>query len=81
MASEILKFNEVNQGVLQSSEKLQKFDFKGENYSFGMVCYEILVGEIPFQSKESHRNVKKLVLRGEQPLLPTYCPPRLRKMI
>ena len=48
-------------------------------YSFGMVCYEVLTGNVPF---DGHRiDNYDLVLDGGRPELPDYVPARMKDMI
>lgn len=60
--------------------KLMNYPFKSDIYSFGMVCYEILTGDIPF-SKLSNEMVKEKILNGHHPELPNHCPPILKRLI
>ncbi|KAG0582470.1 hypothetical protein KC19_3G062400 [Ceratodon purpureus] len=58
-----------------------KYPFKCDVYSFGMVCFEILTGEVPFQSTSSPNAVKRMVLDGKRPILPNDCPNYLKDLI
>jgi serine/threonine protein kinase len=50
--------------------RLSKYDpFKSDVFSFGMVCYEILVGRVPFYETENVDEVRTKVLAGERPTL------------
>jgi serine/threonine protein kinase len=55
--------------------------YKCDVYSFGIVCYEILSGNIPFSNIYNAREVKKTVLDGGHPELPTECPELLKNLI
>lgn len=46
--------------------------FKSDVFSFGMVCYEILVGRVPFYEMENVDEVRTKVLAGERPTLPDW---------
>jgi tRNA A-37 threonylcarbamoyl transferase component Bud32 len=51
-------------------------------YSFGLVCYEILSGMVPFVEYEySRKEMMKRVRVGERPRLPATCPPILASLI
>jgi hypothetical protein len=41
-------------------------------YGFGMVCYELLTGHIPFQCEGVQRTDYDAVLSGRRPMLPYY---------
>jgi serine/threonine protein kinase len=58
-----------------------KYPFKCDVYSFAMVYYEILSGNIPFSNLSSPSEVKKMVLEGGHPELPTHCPGLLKNLI
>jgi predicted Ser/Thr protein kinase len=58
-----------------------QYPFKCDVYSFAMVCYEILSGDIPFSHISSASEVKKMVLDGGHPELPTRCPELLKNLI
>lgn len=55
------------------------FTFAGDVYSFGMVCYEILTGNIPFQGHEIRDY--DLILAGNRPELPADLDVDLKKII
>jgi serine/threonine protein kinase len=57
------------------------YPFKCDVYSFALVCFEILSGDIPFSNISSLSEVKKMVLDGEHPELPTECPELLKNLI
>ncbi|XP_073393347.1 light-sensor Protein kinase-like isoform X1 [Physcomitrium patens] len=58
-----------------------KYPFGGDVYSFAMVCYEILTGDVPFYDIAQHNEVKKKVLKGDRPGLPKDCPTSLERLI
>jgi serine/threonine protein kinase len=52
---------------------LSQYDpFKSDVFSFGMLCYEILVGRVPFYEMEKVDEVRTKVLAGERPTLPEW---------
>ncbi|KAG0625084.1 hypothetical protein M758_2G026500 [Ceratodon purpureus] len=81
MAPELIKI--VNcQGELDMplGEDQLKYPFKSDIYSFAMLCYEIMTGDIPF-STLSPKEAKSKVLSGGRPQLPDQCPDRLKALI
>jgi hypothetical protein len=58
-----------------------RYPFKVDIYSFGMVCYEISTGKVPFSTVCSIKEVKKMVLNGDRPILPDECPQTLKTLI
>jgi serine/threonine protein kinase len=64
----------------EGKEKELKYPFKSDIYSFGMVCYEILTGDIPF-SNLNPSDIKKQVLDLGRPPLPHQCPLLLKRLI
>jgi serine/threonine protein kinase len=58
-----------------------RYPFKADVYSFGMVGYEIVTGEMPFDTIGSLREVKTMVLNGDRPILPDHCPNELQMLI
>ena len=81
MAPEVISLVASNQRSHGGLIKMPKYNFKCDIYSFGMVCFEILSGEVPFQCEGTPRDVKKKVLEGLRPKLPDYCPPMLKDLI
>jgi tRNA A-37 threonylcarbamoyl transferase component Bud32 len=70
--------------VLMAREKIESVRMRNSNvvdvYSFGIVCYQILFGKLPFENRapiEIHRRVRA----GERPRLPDDCPPILASLI
>ncbi|KAG0627212.1 hypothetical protein M758_2G182500 [Ceratodon purpureus] len=80
MAPEMIHLMNEDGHVESHREDLLKYPFKVDVYSFGMVCLEILTGDMPFPSL-TPREVKMKVLRGGRPQLPVDCPERLRSLI
>ena len=74
-APEILE--QVNKGV-PSYEVV--FTEKADIYSFGMLCYEIITGCIPFESHPQNSDFS-FVLGGDRPELPEDLNPRLRELV
>jgi predicted Ser/Thr protein kinase len=80
MAPEIIRC--LDSGSQANGESLVvQYPFKCDVYSFAMVCYEILSGNIPFSNIYNSREVKKMVLDGGHPELPTECPELLKNLI
>ncbi|KAG0585086.1 hypothetical protein KC19_3G256900 [Ceratodon purpureus] len=82
MAPEVIKSCSADsQAEKSKGETIEaQYPFKRDIYSFAMVCYEILTGYTPFSSL-SNPEVKKLVLDGGRPPLPSECPLLLRNLI
>lgn len=79
MAPELMMDHDVACG--SDCDKVEILPFKIDVYSFGMVCYEILTGKVPFQYTTSQTEVRTLVLDGERPELPDRCPLVLKRLI
>jgi serine/threonine protein kinase len=50
-------------------------------YGFGMVCYELLTGHIPFQCEGVQRTDYDAVLSGRRPKLPDYLSPGMTVLL
>ncbi len=50
-------------------------------YGFGMVCYELLTGHIPFQYEGVRRTDYDAVLSGRRPKLPDYLNPLMTQLL
>jgi serine/threonine protein kinase len=50
-------------------------------YGFGMVCYELLTGHIPFQCEGVRRTDYDKVLDGRRPKLPDYLSPGMTQLL
>jgi serine/threonine protein kinase len=61
---------------LASDDQLQKADV----YSFGMTCYEVVTGNLPFQDIRGDR-LEKMILAGERPPLPADLSEELKLLI
>jgi len=83
MALELIQLqgigNQMNVG--RSNELVPKHPCKCDIYSFAMVCFEILIGELPFGDVDNPKKMKAMILKGDRPELPTHCPFQLRTLI
>ncbi len=68
-----------NVGPSPSSESL-KYHFKVDVYSFGMVCYEILTGCVPFFNFKL-MDLRKRIKDGLRPDMPEQCPEQLSTLV
>jgi serine/threonine protein kinase len=50
-------------------------------YGFGMVCYELLTGHIPFQCEDVRFTDYDAVLSGRRPKLPKYLSPGMTQLL
>jgi serine/threonine protein kinase len=50
-------------------------------YGFGMVCYELLTGHVPFQCEGLRRTDYDAVLSGRRPKLPDYLSPGMTQLL
>jgi hypothetical protein len=72
---------ETQHPSLSNEQISKKYPFKVDIYSFGMVCYEILTGNIPFPNHTSMRELRKKIKDGLRPNLLEHCPQQLSKLI
>ena len=83
MAPELVDWLDKNHHVNSQNDSQDvdnNFPLQADVYSFGMVCYEILTGDIPF-SEMSWSDLQGKILEGLKPEIPKRCPPRLTAMI
>jgi serine/threonine protein kinase len=57
------------------------FTTAADVYGFGMVCYELLTGHIPFQCEGVLRTDYDAVLSGRRPKLPDYLSPGMTQLL
>ncbi|CAK9189111.1 unnamed protein product [Sphagnum troendelagicum] len=57
------------------------YHFKVDVYSFGMVCYEILTGCVPFFKISKMKVLRKRIKDGLRPDMPEQCPKQLSTLI
>ncbi|CAK9872706.1 unnamed protein product [Sphagnum jensenii] len=57
------------------------YHFKVDVYSFGMVCYEILTGCVPFFNIIKMTDLRKRIKDGLRPDMPEQCPKQLSNLI
>jgi hypothetical protein len=71
-----------NIGPSSSSESnlSLKYHFKVDVYSFGMVCYEILTGHVPFFNFKL-MGIRKSIKDGLRPNMPEQCPEQLSTLV
>lgn len=81
MAPELMKFEIPGAAPSQPNTPSRNYPFKTDVYSFAMVCYEILTGQVPFHDTSSPGEVQKKVLQGSRPALPDDSPFRLNALI
>jgi len=84
MAPELMKYwntNDIRDIETEKNEEVMENNpFKCDVYSFGMVCLEILTGDVPFPNMTANE-VKTAVCAGERPQLPDRCDEKLKALI
>ncbi len=81
MAPELFKNSKyLNIGTSESNSPLKYDPFKADIYSFGMLCYEILTGLVPFHNYKL-TGLRERILEGLRPLIPEHCPEELHELI
>jgi serine/threonine protein kinase len=82
MAPELFteEFHNAGPSVSRESYLSLNYPFKVDIYSFGMVCYEILTGCVPFVNFKLI-NLRKKVKDGLWPDIPEQCPKQLATLI
>ncbi len=73
--------HDAGESVARESDLSLKYPFKVDIYSFGMVCYEILTGCIPFVNCNNMRDLRKRIKDGLRPDIPGRCPKQLATLI
>jgi serine/threonine protein kinase len=59
----------------------QPYTQKMDIYSFGIVLWELVSGDIPFSEVRWDTEIAEKVVRGERPPIPPECSDRLRDLI
>jgi serine/threonine protein kinase len=72
---------ETQHPSLSNEQISRRYPFKVDIYSFGMVCYEILTGNIPFHNHIAMTELRTKIKDGLRPNLPEQCPHQLSKLI
>ena len=80
MAPELYTASQDDPMNTSTSDVKLRYPFKIDIYSFGMLCYEILSGRMPFYDIKTSE-LRKRVLGGLRPKLPEECPSLLATMI
>ncbi|KAG0592984.1 hypothetical protein KC19_1G295500 [Ceratodon purpureus] len=57
-----------------------KYSFPADVWSYGITCFEILTGEVPFEGTTLSQ-IRQKVLCGLRPRLPASCPSILKSML
>ncbi|KAG0592982.1 hypothetical protein KC19_1G295400 [Ceratodon purpureus] len=57
-----------------------KYSFPADVWSYGITCYEILTGEVPFEGITCAQ-VRQKILSGLRPELPASCPSILKSLV
>ncbi|KAJ6530685.1 kinase-like domain-containing protein [Mycena capillaripes] len=58
---------------LFQEEDPARIHYGSDVYAFACVCYEILIGKVPFHELPNDMSVMMAVARGRRPLQPTSC--------
>jgi serine/threonine protein kinase len=81
MAPKIIKFIEGGEESSSMNIEIPSHPLRCDIYCFGMVCFEILTGDVPFSTIDSSKEVKKHIIQGEHPKFREDCPPILKDLI
>jgi tRNA A-37 threonylcarbamoyl transferase component Bud32 len=74
--------DEQDESSILSSEANKNYPFKVDVYSFGMVCYEIMTGHIPFPDVTSMTDLRKMIkYEGLRPKIPQQYPECLTTLV
>jgi serine/threonine protein kinase len=72
---------EILQAVKSRNIKPELFTKSADVYSYGMTCYEIVTGRLPFELEDLRATDYDVVIRGERPKLPSDIKPWMRDLI
>jgi tetratricopeptide (TPR) repeat protein len=66
--------------VFKNEEGSQDYSFPADVWSYGITCYEVLTGEVPFEG-ETLAQLRQNILCGLRPILPETCPGVLKYLL
>jgi serine/threonine protein kinase len=72
---------EILQAVKSRNIQPELFTKSADVYSYGMTCYEIVTGRLPFELEDLRATDYDVVIRGERPKLPSDIKPWMRDLI
>ncbi|KAG0566994.1 hypothetical protein KC19_7G102500 [Ceratodon purpureus] len=84
MAPELIKLNGDEESSSMNDVDEPIYPFKCDTYSFGMVCFEILTGDVPYSDVETRKEMRESIKKGKRPKLPEDpedCPLVLKDLI
>jgi serine/threonine protein kinase len=76
MAPEVFGLDDLELGFPTVQDPL-----KPDVYSFAITSNEILTGQIPFRDKKTFGDIRRRIMKGLRPTLPTSLPPKLVSLI
>lgn len=59
----------------------QKYDEKADVYSFGIILWEMLTGDVPYRGLRDIQVAMTVINQNNRPKIPKTCPPNLAKFI
>lgn len=59
----------------------QAYNEKADVFSYGIICWELLTGECPYEGMSPIQCALAVLNRDQRPEIPKWCPPQLRALI